>query len=184
MDLSPLLQRQIEAAMAKTDAPLEDLSVLRPPSPQHANVLWLDKYKPKRFIDLLSDERTNREVLLWVKKWDRFVFPDKKGPDLNHTSSSGYSQAPGAARDRLSGFGASGASGSFKPRSFGAESGEKANNEADDPRPLQKLILICGPPGAGKTTLANIVACHAGYNPIEVNASDDRTASILKNKVR
>jgi chromosome transmission fidelity protein 18 len=43
--------------------------------------------------------------------------------------------------------------------------------------------LICGPPGAGKTTLANIVARHAGYNPIEVNASDDRTSNVLRNKI-
>ncbi|TYZ57890.1 hypothetical protein PybrP1_004408 [[Pythium] brassicae (nom. inval.)] len=183
--MASIERRQIEAAMTKTDAPLEDLSVLRPPQVQKTNVLWLDKYKPKRFIDLLSDERTNREVLLWVKKWDRFVFPDKKGPDLNHSS---HGRAPGA-RDRPGGFGASsaggGSSGSntgFKQR-FGVEGGEKTSSEDDDPRPFQKLILICGPPGAGKTTLANIVARHAGYNPIEVNASDDRTASVLKNKI-
>jgi chromosome transmission fidelity protein 18 len=40
--------------------------------------LWLDKYRPTRFVDLLSDERTNREVLTWLKKWDTFVFPHKR----------------------------------------------------------------------------------------------------------
>jgi chromosome transmission fidelity protein 18 len=48
---------------------------------------------------------------------------------------------------------------------------------------MSQIILICGPPGAGKTTLAGIVARHAGYNPVEVNASDDRTASALRDKV-
>lgn len=170
--------------MAKADAPLEDLAVLHPPAAhQKENVLWLDKYKPKRFIDLLSDERTNREVLLWIKKWDRFVFPNKKGPELKHSRASGSRDKPGGFGSSGAGGGGSNSNSSFKARGFGHESGDKSSEE-DDPRPLQKIILICGPPGAGKTTLANIVARHAGYNPIEVNASDDRTAGVLKNKVR
>ena len=37
-------------------------------------MLWVDKYAPVAFRDLLSDERVNREVLRAVKAWDRFVF--------------------------------------------------------------------------------------------------------------
>ncbi|QHO12089.1 3-ketoacyl-CoA thiolase 1, peroxisomal [Arachis hypogaea] len=36
--------------------------------------LWVDKYAPKSFTELLSDEQTNREVLLWLKQWDSAVF--------------------------------------------------------------------------------------------------------------
>lgn len=37
-------------------------------------MLWVDKYAPEGFKDLLSDERVNREVLRAVKAWDPFVF--------------------------------------------------------------------------------------------------------------
>lgn len=33
-----------------------------------------------------------------------------------------------------------------------------------------QVALLCGPPGLGKTTLAHIIAKHAGYNVVEMNA--------------
>ena len=41
--------------------------------------LWVDRYRPKRFTDLLGDERVHREVLAWVKQWDLCVFGKGKG---------------------------------------------------------------------------------------------------------
>lgn len=54
--------------------------------------------------------------------------------------------------------------------------GKKVEEEIVDGRgfPIHRIALLCGPPGLGKTTLAHIVAKHAGYNVVEINASDDR----------
>ena len=34
----------------------------------------MEKYSPRSFLELLGDEEINREVLRWVKRWDRCVF--------------------------------------------------------------------------------------------------------------
>jgi len=40
--------------------------------------LWVDKYAPKKFFDLITDELQNRNVLTWLKSWDEVVFPEKR----------------------------------------------------------------------------------------------------------
>lgn len=35
---------------------------------------WVMKYEPNRFVDLLTDEKANRELLSWLKSWDPIVF--------------------------------------------------------------------------------------------------------------
>ena len=41
---------------------------------QDGQALWVDKYRPEGFMELLSNEQVNRDVLDWVKAWDATVF--------------------------------------------------------------------------------------------------------------
>jgi replication factor C subunit 1 len=43
-----------------------------------------------------------------------------------------------------------------------------------------RAVLISGPPGIGKTTSAHLMAKAAGYNPIELNASDSRSKKLIE----
>ena len=44
--------------------------------------------------------------------------------------------------------------------------------------------MLAGPPGLGKTTLAHVCAKQAGYEIVEINASDERSRDVVKNKIR
>ena len=45
---------------------------------------------------------------------------------------------------------------------------------------IYRAILVSGPPGIGKTTSAHLMAKEAGYNPIELNASDARSKKLVE----
>ena len=95
--------------------------------------LWVDKYRPKIYADLLSDDWLNQEVITWVKQWHYCVFKEEPKPALRRT---------------------------FKPFVIG----DKFE------RPERRILLLCGPPGHGKTTLAHVIARQCKYNVVEINA--------------
>ncbi|XP_050424390.1 chromosome transmission fidelity protein 18 homolog [Adelges cooleyi] len=120
--------------------------------------LWVQKYRPHKYLDLLSDESTNRMLLRWLKLWDRVVF-NKEVSKTRRPKNDIYS----------------------KYGSNFIKKNQSLDEELDENKcPKLKLALLCGPPGLGKTTLAHLVAHQAGYNVVEINASDDRNPTSFK----
>ncbi|XP_050727858.1 chromosome transmission fidelity protein 18 homolog [Eriocheir sinensis] len=123
--------------------------------------LWVEKFKPRQYLHLLSDESTNRNVLHWIKLWDKVVF-GRDTKQINNTKKDNK------IKGKLKKF-------QKKP--------EVITELDDHNRPMQKVLLLCGPPGLGKTTLAHITATHAGYNVVEINASDDNSLEIFRTRL-
>ncbi|KAF3792213.1 Chromosome transmission fidelity protein [Nymphaea thermarum] len=156
--------------------------------------LWVDKYAPRSFTELLSDEKTNREVLYWLKEWDSCVFGSKIRAteddvltNLRRHSSASISHR--FSHNKSSFYGRKGAP-------FSTDEGFNESNGTDrqkwnqrekkggnDGPPQAKVLLLCGAPGLGKTTLAHVAAKHCGYRVVEINASDDRSASTIEGKI-
>lgn len=113
-----------------------------------------------------------KKSLLWTEKYRARNFMDLVGDDLTNRQVLRWLKRwdplvfPGAA----------------KSRPVIRRPGVKA--EAEEEKPHRKILMLTGPPGLGKTTLAHVCAKQAGYEVMEINASDDRSRDVVKNRIR
>ncbi|RWA14279.1 hypothetical protein EKO27_g781 [Xylaria grammica] len=113
-----------------------------------------------------------RRTLLWTEKYRARNFLDLVGDDLTNRQVLKWLKRwdpivfPGASRSRP----------------VIRRPGVRA--EAEEEKPHRKILMLTGPPGLGKTTLAHVCARQAGYEVMEINASDDRSRDVVKNRIR
>lgn len=158
----------IHGLMDKIDAPSRSV-----PTSSHslaakpAQQLWTDKYRATNFVDLLGDERIHRDIMRWLKHWDYCVFGRPIPQSSNYTNNTYTNKQQG-------------------PSKLSQTNGKAFTPAAvTDPyqRPQQRILMLHGPPGLGKTTLAHVAAALAGYEVLEINASDDRSGSAARDKI-
>uniref|UniRef100_A0A8D2LPR5 Chromosome transmission fidelity protein 18 homolog n=1 Tax=Varanus komodoensis TaxID=61221 RepID=A0A8D2LPR5_VARKO len=139
-------------------------------SAQHS--LWVDQFTPRHYVELLSDDYTNRCLLKWLKLWDKVVFGKEPPSRKAKLSSEAHpsSRHPKAQQSK------------WKTKAQLVEEVLEAELDQHN-RPKYRVALLCGPPGLGKTTLAHVVVKRAGYNAVEINASDDRSPEIFRTRI-
>ncbi|NXI35892.1 CTF18 protein, partial [Galbula dea] len=152
----------------ETPEPSKDVEAAAEEEPA-VHCLWVDKFAPRRYMELLSDDYTNRCLLKWLKLWDTVVFGKEKA--VKKAKPSTEAHPPFKEQQNK-----------WKTKVQLTE--EILEAELDQhKRPKYKVALLCGPPGLGKTTLAHVIAKHAGYNAVEMNASDDRSPEVFRTRI-
>ncbi|XP_058497531.1 chromosome transmission fidelity protein 18 homolog [Solea solea] len=138
--------------------------------------LWVDRFSPRHYTELLSDDFTNRCLLKWLKLWDTVVFGKERKTRPARSDRQAANQHTFKPNQ-----------GNQNPNRFKTKmemTEEILEAELDQyKRPKFKVAMLSGPPGLGKTTLAHIIAKHAGYNVVEINASDDRSAEVFQKRI-
>ncbi|VDM00015.1 unnamed protein product [Schistocephalus solidus] len=155
------------------------------PSATARQPLVLDELS--RLVENAERLAVNRQLLSWLKAWDYSVFgiePKPSGTTTTSTISDDVGDRAPPPSSSTSRFGKSGQSASGTARHDAAE--KELNISMLDPRdgrPFYRLVLLSGPPGLGKTTLAHLLARHAGYQVIEMNSSDDRSPAAMRERL-
>ena len=144
-------------------------------------ILFTDKYKPTKYIDLITEEKVNREILTWMKSWDEIVFNKKFNIPKIPINLNKNLQNQFPSKNNTNNINNNNNNNNTK--NIKTLKNQIQYIEVDYVQSKHKIILISGPPGIGKTTLANIIASHCGYEPIIINASDERTTDKLITRI-
>ena len=169
---SPGAPRELD--LGDTAAESHDSGVESMDEDQPQTELWVEKFRPRSYVELLSDDGTNRVLLKWLKLWDKVVFGrEVRVRNKNKKDEEEGESNPQKAKNKQQ-------QGKFKKKFVELDIDDELDGSG---RPKLKMAMLHGPPGLGKTTLAHVIANHAGYNVVEMNASDDRSLEAFRTKL-
>lgn len=118
--------------------------------------LWVDKHAPTSISHLLSDERTNREVLRALREWDPYVFkkeaPARPTPAYPSKFGQQQQQQQYGKDSKKNGRKDQGKKNDLRGGKDGDNIEGTSTNQRIDVRPDEssRVILLSGPPGVGK----------------------------------
>lgn len=112
-----------------------------------------------------------RKSLMWTEKYRARSFMELCGDDRTHRQVLKWLKAWDPIVFPKSG----------KPKPVVSK---RPGVEGEEEKAHRKILLLTGPPGLGKTTLAHVCARQAGYEVMEINASDERSSGVVKGRIR
>lgn len=120
-------------------------------------------------VELPTTKARSRRTLMWTEKYRARNFIELVGDDRTHRQVLRW----------LKGWDPI-----VFPKSGKAKSMKRPGSAEEEEKPHRKILMLTGPPGLGKTTLAHVCARQAGYEVMEINASDERSSDVVKNRIR
>lgn len=123
--------------------------------------------------DRTRPAKKSKKTMLWTEKYRARNFMDLVGDDMTNRQVLRWLKRwdtvvfPHA----------------LKPRPATTKRNQQQQQQEDE-KPHRKILMLTGPPGLGKTTLAHVCAKQAGYEVMEINASDDRSRDVVKGRIR
>ena len=115
---------------------------------------WLNKYSPKKISDCLLKTEEKKRMKDWI---ENLIKRSKESPNNSEQKSKDTSKKSGK---------------STKSKTKSSKNNLDAN-----------CLFLYGPPGIGKTTIANILLKEYNFDILEFNASDTRTAKIIQDRL-
>jgi chromosome transmission fidelity protein 18 len=122
-------------------------------------------------VETTTTKPKPRRTLMWTEKYRAKNFMELVGDDRTHRQVLRWLKA----WDPL-----------VFPKSGKAKPvvSKRPGAEVQEEKAHRKILLLTGPPGLGKTTLAHVCARQAGYEVMEINASDERSRDVVKGRIR